>query len=105
MGASGSSHAPGALAPGNRRGTHSTERYVGCRADLDGCGNFAPTAIRSPDLPQPVASRYTEYSIPVQALYTMTLFYLTTFDTHFTSARLTFYSLAVTLRTTRFNIQ
>ena len=44
---------------------------------------------------QPVASRYTDYIIPVQALYTITLFYLTTVASHVPSARLTYKNLYV----------
>jgi hypothetical protein len=42
-------HAPAALLPGKRPGTHYTGGWVGLRASLDGCGKSRPTEIRSPD--------------------------------------------------------
>ena len=35
-------HAPAALPPGRRPGTHCIGGWVGPRADLDGCGNCSP---------------------------------------------------------------
>jgi hypothetical protein len=37
MGVSGQLHAPAALSPGNRPGTHFIGGWVGPRAGLDGC--------------------------------------------------------------------
>ena len=63
MGVGGERHALAALPPGKRSGTHCRGGCVGPRAVLDGCGNVAPTVIRSPDR-QLVASRYSYYAIP-----------------------------------------
>ena len=51
-GVGGQRHAPAALPPGKRPGTHCIGGLVGPRAGLDGCGkSHLPTGIRSPDLP------------------------------------------------------
>ena len=47
----GQGFAPAALHPGKRLGVHCTGRWVGPRAAIDGCKNFVPTGIRSPELP------------------------------------------------------
>ena len=50
MGVGGQRHAPAALPPGKRPGTHCTGGWVGRRAGLEGCGKISPpTGIRSPD--------------------------------------------------------
>jgi len=56
-------HAPAALYPLERPGTHCTEGWVGPRAGLDRCGKSRPppTGIRSPDRP---ASRYIPLRYP-----------------------------------------
>ena len=59
MGVGGHHHAPAALPPGKRPGTHCTGGRVGPRAALDGCGKCSPTGIRSRTV-QPVASRFTD---------------------------------------------
>ena len=41
-GLSGQNHAPAALLPGKRTGTHCIEGWVGHRAGLDGYGKFHP---------------------------------------------------------------
>jgi len=51
MGVGGQRHAPAALPPGKRPGTHCIGRWVGPRDGLDGCGKFRPTGIRSPECP------------------------------------------------------
>ena len=51
MGVGGRRHAPAALLQGKRPGTRYTRGWVGPRDGLDGCGNLAPTGIRSPDRP------------------------------------------------------
>ena len=53
MGVGGQRHAPAALPPGERPGTHCIEGWVDPRAGLDGCGKSQPppTGIRSPDRP------------------------------------------------------
>jgi hypothetical protein len=55
----GQRHAPGALPPGNRPGTHCVGDWVGPRAGLDGCGKSRPpTGIGSPDRPARSESLY-----------------------------------------------
>jgi len=52
MGMSSQGHAPAALRPGKRPGTHCIGGWVGPRAGLDTCGKSRPpTGIRSPDRP------------------------------------------------------
>jgi hypothetical protein len=41
-GEGGQRHAPAALPPGKRAGTHFAGGWVGPRADLDGCGKSHP---------------------------------------------------------------
>ena len=42
MGVDGKRHAPAAIPPGRRPGTHCIGGWVGPRAGLDGCGKFRP---------------------------------------------------------------
>jgi len=56
---SGQQHAPAALYPRERPGTHFTGGWVDPRAGLDGTENLVPTGIRSRTV-QPVVSRYTD---------------------------------------------
>ena len=51
----GQHHAPAALPPRERPGTHCTGGWVGPRAGMDECGKSRPppTGIRSPDRPSP----------------------------------------------------
>jgi len=42
MGVGGQRHAPAALPPGKRPGTHFVGSWVGTRARLDGCGKSRP---------------------------------------------------------------
>jgi len=58
---SGQQHAPAALYPRQRPGTHFTGAWVGQRAGLDGRKNLVPTGIRSRTF-QPVVSRYTDWA-------------------------------------------
>jgi len=51
-------HAPAALYPRERLGTHCTGGWVGPRAGLDRCGKSSPTGIRSPDRPTSSLSIY-----------------------------------------------
>ena len=60
MGVGGQHHAPAALRPGERRGTHFTGGWVGPRAGLDGCGKSRSPPEFDPRTVQPVASRYTD---------------------------------------------
>jgi hypothetical protein len=55
----GQRHAPSALPPGKRHGTHCVGDWVGARHGLDGCGKSRPhTGIRSPDRPARSGSLY-----------------------------------------------
>jgi len=51
MGVRGQRHAPAALYPRERPGTHCTGGWVCLRAGLDRCGKSHPTGIRSQDRP------------------------------------------------------
>ena len=55
-------HAPAALYPRDRPGTHRTGDWVGPRAGVDKCGKFRPLPGFDPRTVQPVASRYTDYA-------------------------------------------
>ena len=58
-GVKGQRHAPAALYPRERPGTHCTGGWVGHRAGLDRCGKSRPpTGIRSPDRPARSQSLY-----------------------------------------------
>jgi hypothetical protein len=59
-GVGGKRHAPAALPPGQRPGTHCTGGWVGPRAGLDCCGKMSPPPGFDPRTVQPVASRYTD---------------------------------------------
>ena len=55
----GQRHAPAALYPRERPGTHCTGGWVGLMAGLDRCGKSRPpTGIRSPDRPARSQSLY-----------------------------------------------
>jgi hypothetical protein len=59
MGVDGQRHAPAALPPGKRSGTHCIGGWVGPRASLDVCRESRPTTwIRSPDRPARSESLY-----------------------------------------------
>jgi hypothetical protein len=49
----GQHHAPAALYPGKRLGTHSTGGWVDPRAGLDGCGKSCPYLNSIPGLSSP----------------------------------------------------
>jgi hypothetical protein len=61
----GQRHAPAALPPGKRPGTHCIGGWVGPRAGLGGCGKSRSPPGFDPRTIHPVASRYTDYAIPV----------------------------------------
>jgi len=61
----GQSHVPAALPPGKSPGTHCIGSWVGPRASLDGCGKSRTLPGFDPRTVQPVASRYTDWAIPV----------------------------------------
>ena len=60
---SGQQHAPAALYPQERSGTHFTGGWVGPRTGLDGRKNLVPTGIRSRTV-QPVAQSLYRLSCP-----------------------------------------
>jgi hypothetical protein len=60
----GGCHAPAALPPGKRLGTHCIVGWVDPRADQDGCGMSRPQPGFDPRTVQPVASRYTDCAAP-----------------------------------------
>ena len=64
MGVGGQRHAPAALPPGKRPGTHCTEGWVSPRAGLDWCGKSPPPPGFDPRASQPVANRCTNCAIP-----------------------------------------
>jgi hypothetical protein len=74
MAVGGKRHAPAALSPGKRPGTHCTEGWVDSRAGLDGCGKSRPLPGFDPRIVQPVTSRYTDYAIPAYAIWNKNLF-------------------------------
>ena len=53
-------HAPAALPPGKRTGTHCIGGWVGPRVGQEGCGKSRPPPGIDPLTVQPVASRYTD---------------------------------------------
>ena len=55
-------HAPAALYPRERHGTHCTGGWVGPRAGMDSCGKSRHPPEFDPQTVQPVASRYTDYA-------------------------------------------
>jgi len=59
-GVRGQRHAPAALYPRERPGTHYTGGWVGTRAGLDRCGKSRPHRNSIPRTIQSVASRYTD---------------------------------------------
>jgi hypothetical protein len=63
MGASGRRHAPAALPPGKRPGTHCLGEWV-----VQGrSGKFwknSPSPVLDPQTVQPIATRYFDYAIP-----------------------------------------
>ena len=58
----GQHHAPAAIYPRERPGTHCTGGWVGLRAGLDRCGKSRPPPGFDPRTVQPVASLYTDYA-------------------------------------------
>jgi len=66
MGVSGQRHASAALLPGKRVGTHCTGGWVGQWATV---GKNSPLPVFDPRTFQPVASRCTDWAIPVHYIY------------------------------------
>ena len=60
MGLGDQRHAPAALTPWERPGTHCIGGWVGPRTGLDGCGKSRPPPGFHPRTVQSVASRYTD---------------------------------------------
>jgi hypothetical protein len=60
MGVGSQRHAPAALPPGKRPGTHCIGDWVGPRVGLDGCGKFRPPLGLDHRTVQPVPRRYTD---------------------------------------------
>jgi len=58
----GQRHAPAALCPRKRSGTHCTGAWLGPRAGLDRCGKPRPLLGFDLRTIQPLASRYTDYT-------------------------------------------
>ena len=58
----GQRHAPTALYPRERLGTHCTGGWLGPRAGLDRCGKISPPPGFDPRTVQPAASRYTDWA-------------------------------------------
>ena len=58
----GERHAPAALYPRERPGTHCTGGWVGPRAGVDRRGKISPPPEFDPRTIQPVATRYTDYA-------------------------------------------
>ena len=78
-GVRGQCHAPAALYPRERPGTHCTEGWVGPRVGLDRCGKSRPplTRIRFPDRPPRSQSLY-RLSYPVHgSSYAVIFFHIT----------------------------
>jgi len=64
-GVSGQRHALAALYPRERPGTHCIRGWVVPGAGLDRCGRSRPPPGFYPRTVQPVASRYTDWAVPV----------------------------------------
>jgi len=60
----GQSHAPAALPPGKRPGTHFTGGWVGPMAGLDGYGKSRLHWVSNSGPSSPVANLYTDQAIP-----------------------------------------
>ena len=73
-GVRGQRHAPAALYPRERPGTHSIGGCVGPSAGLDRCGKFLPDWIRSSDRPARSQSLYRLRYL-AHYMYNMVLFY------------------------------
>ena len=71
----GQLHAPAALPPWKRPGTHFIGGWVGPRACLDGCGKISPSPGFDPRTLQPVASRYADYAIPAHRSWVLVSIY------------------------------
>jgi hypothetical protein len=61
-------HAPAAIPPGKRHGTHYIGGWVGHRTGLDGCGKSRSPPGFDPRIVQPVAPLYTDCAIPANII-------------------------------------
>ena len=69
MGVSGQQHAPAALYPHEKPGTHCTGSWVGPGAGLDGRKILPPPGF-DPRTIQPIVSRYTDWATwPTETVY------------------------------------
>jgi len=59
MGVGGQPHAPAALPPGRRPGTHCIGGWMGPRAGLDGRGKSRPPSVFDPRTVQPGAKTFS----------------------------------------------
>jgi hypothetical protein len=64
MGVSGQRHAPAALPPGKRPGTHYIGGWFGSQGQSGRVRKISPPPGFDPLTVQPVASRYTDCAIP-----------------------------------------
>ena len=67
----GQRHAPAALPPGKKPGTHCIGGWVGPRTGLEVCGKSCPPPGFDHRTVQPVASRYTDWVIATHNGYTI----------------------------------
>jgi hypothetical protein len=67
-GVGGQCHAPAALIPRKRSGTHCIGGWVGPRAGLHGSGKSLSLLGFDPRIIQPVASRCSNYAFPAREL-------------------------------------
>jgi hypothetical protein len=77
MGVRDQRHAPAALYPLERPGTHCTGGWVSPRAGLDRCGKSRPHRDSIPGPFHSVASRYTDYATRPTKLFKTYLKFLT----------------------------
>ena len=68
----GQHHAPAALPPGKRPGTHCIEGWVGPRAGMNGGGKSRPPPGFDPRTVQSAANRYTDRAMPVPIMFSST---------------------------------
>ena len=79
MGVGDQRHAPAALPPGTKLGTHCTGGWVGPRAGRNGGRKISPPPRFDPRTVQPVASGYTDYATPVHEGESVAFHFLATY--------------------------
>jgi hypothetical protein len=72
MGVGGQLHAPAALPPGKRPGTHFIGGWVSPRGRSGWLQKISPPPEFDPRTLQPVARGYTDYAIPARHMYVQT---------------------------------